>query len=74
MVNKEFIDANKEKIQFLTVKEISEMLRIGSNGAYGLIHSKSFPVVRIGHTYRIPKDPFYAWIGIDSETGGALSG
>jgi excisionase family DNA binding protein len=46
----------------LTIKEIREILKIGSNSAYNLIHSKAFPVIRIGHSYRIPKDPFYAWL------------
>jgi excisionase family DNA binding protein len=46
----------------LTIKEIREILQIGSNSAYNLIHSKAFPVIRIGHSYRIPKDPFYAWL------------
>jgi DNA binding domain, excisionase family len=53
---------NAKTQNVLTVKEISEMLRIGSNGAYALIHSKAFPVVRIGHTYRIPEDSFFTWL------------
>ena len=53
---------NAKTQNVLTVKEIMEMLRIGSNGAYALMHSKSFPVVRIGRAYRIPKDSFLAWL------------
>ena len=47
----------------LTVKEMQEILKSGMNSAYNLIHSKSFPVIKIGHSYRIPKGPFYAWMG-----------
>ena len=47
----------------LTVKELREILRIGTNSAYTLIHSKAFPVIKIGQTYRIPAEPFYAWLG-----------
>ena len=47
----------------LTVKELQQILKIGSNSAYTLIHSKFFPVIKIGQTYRIPAEPFYAWLG-----------
>lgn len=46
----------------LTVKELQEVLKIGTNAAYTLIHSKAFPVIKIGQTYRIPAAPFYAWL------------
>lgn len=46
----------------LTVKEVQGILKIGTNAAYNLIHSKSFPVIRIGQSYRIPAEPFYAWL------------
>ena len=46
----------------LTVKEMQEILKIGSNSAYNLIHSKSFPVRKVGHSYRIPYEPFFRWL------------
>ena len=46
----------------LTVKEVQQILKIGTNSAYNLIHSKAFPVIQIGQTYRIPKASFYAWM------------
>lgn len=46
----------------LTVKEVQEILKIGTNSAYNLIHSKAFPVIKIGQSYRIPRTPFYAWM------------
>lgn len=46
----------------LTVKELQGILKIGTNAAYNLIHSKAFPVIKIGQTYRIPAAPFYAWL------------
>ncbi|WP_300692877.1 helix-turn-helix domain-containing protein [uncultured Oscillibacter sp.] len=47
----------------LTVKELQQILKIGANSAYTLIHSKAFPVIKIGQTCRIPAEPFYAWLG-----------
>lgn len=53
-----------EKAQtILTVEEMRQILKIGTNSAYNLIHSGAFPVIRIGQTYRIPAEPFYAWLG-----------
>ena len=46
----------------LTVKDVQKILNIGVNSAYNLIHSKGFPVIKIGSTYRIPRDAFYAWL------------
>ena len=40
----------------LTVKEVQEILKIGTNSAYNLIHSKAFPVIKIGQSYRIPRN------------------
>lgn len=48
--------------EILTVKEVQQILKIGTNSAYNLIHSKSFPVIKIGQTYRIPAESFYAWL------------
>ena len=52
-----------EKVQeILTVEEMRQVLKIGTNAAYNLIHSGAFPVIKIGQTYRIPAGPFYAWM------------
>lgn len=45
-----------------TVSEIRGILKIGSNSVYNLIHSKSFPVRRIGRSYRIPCESFLLWL------------
>ena len=56
-------DFMSEQVQdILTVKDIQRILKIGTNTAYNLIHSKSFPVIKIGQSYRIPKESFYAWL------------
>lgn len=48
--------------EILTVEEMRQILKIGTNSAYNLIHSGAFPVIKIGQTYRIPAEPFYAWL------------
>lgn len=46
----------------LTVKDVQGILRIGQVSAYSLVRSNVFPVVRIGKSYRIPKDTFVSWM------------
>lgn len=46
----------------LTLKEMQDVLQIGTNSAYALIHSHAFPVIKIGRSYRIPAEPFYDWL------------
>ena len=46
----------------LTVQEVQHILKLGRNAVYNLIHSNSFPIIRIGNLIRIPKEPFYAWL------------
>ena len=42
----------KRENETLTVRDIKQIL----------IHSKSFPVIRIGNSFRVPKEPFYEWM------------
>lgn len=49
-------------VETMTVKEMGAILRIGTNSAYNLIHTKTFPVLRVGNSYRIPVEPFYQWL------------
>lgn len=53
----------------LSVKELSEFLGISKSGAYELVKTKGFPVVKIGARVLTPKDKLIEWI--DKQTGGA---
>ncbi len=46
----------------LTVQEVQKILKLGRNAVYNLVHSNSFPVIRVGNLIRIPKKPFYDWL------------
>lgn len=46
----------------LTLKDVQDILQIGANSAYSLLHSHAFPVIKIGRSYRIPAEPFYDWL------------
>ena len=61
-----------EAQETLTVKDIQRILNIGVNNAYALIHANLFPVIKVGHSYRIPKDDFYAWMHHKPATAAEL--
>ena len=48
--------------RLLTIKDIQEHLQIGRNRMYQLIKIDSFPKIKIGNTYRIPKQKYLEWI------------
>ena len=45
-----------------TVMDIAGILRISRTKAYELVKQKSFPVVSIGRTLRIPAEMFEEWL------------
>lgn len=47
--------------EFLTVKEVAKILKIGMNQAYALCQSYDFPCIKIGVQYRIPVKEFNEW-------------
>lgn len=56
----------EQNVETLTVKEVQQLLNIGSNSAYALIRTGVFPVKKLGHSYRVPKESFYAWLNLQS--------
>lgn len=48
--------------RLLTIKDIQEHLQIGRNRVYQLIKIDSFHKIKIGNTYRIPKQKYLEWI------------
>ena len=51
-----------QRPETLTVREVQQILRIGRNAVYNLMHSNSFPVIKIGNAIRIPRESFCAWL------------
>ena len=48
--------------KFYTMKELAEIIPIGTNNLYNLVHSKGFPSVTINRRILIPIDEFEQWI------------
>lgn len=49
-------------VEMLTVKDIQQHLCLSKNIVYQLIQMDSFPKIKIGNSYRIPKDKYEKWI------------
>lgn len=54
-------EENSEKVM-LDVSDIVKLTGIGRNKAYGLMHSKQFPVRMIGKKRLVHKDIFNEWL------------
>lgn len=50
-----------EKVM-LDVNDIMELTGVGRNKAYGLLHSKQFPVKMLGKKRLVHKDIFNEWL------------
>lgn len=55
MDNREYTKALKHYSMALTVKEVSEILRISTKLVYRLIHDGTIPSIKIGRENRISK-------------------
>ena len=49
-------------ITVYTIKDIQRILGIGKNNAYKLLKLPTFPVIKIGKRYIIPKNEFDTWV------------
>ena len=48
--------------EMLTSRDIQKQLGVSRNTAYKLIRLPGFPKIKIGNSYRIPKDKFEVYI------------
>ena len=46
----------------LCAEEVAQVLGISRAGAYTLMHSEGFPVIRIGKRMIVPRDKFLQWL------------
>lgn len=46
----------------LSADEVAQVLGISRAGAYTLMHSKGFPVLKVGKRLVVPKDKLLIWL------------
>ena len=47
---------------FLNAELVAQVLGISQSGAYDLLHSEGFPVLKIGTRMVVPKEKFRQWV------------
>ena len=66
---KESIYKNYDELPlFLNAETISKLLGISLTTVYELMHTKDFPVLRLGNRLVVPKEKFKKWV--EKNTGG----
>ncbi|MDD4689411.1 MAG: helix-turn-helix domain-containing protein [Eubacteriales bacterium] len=48
--------------QFYTMKELAELMPLGTTNLYNLVHSAGFPSIVINRKILIPVDGFEKWV------------
>ncbi|MBI9113924.1 helix-turn-helix domain-containing protein [Sanguibacter suaedae] len=43
------------RVQFLTVAEVADAMRVSKMTVYRLVHAGELPAVRVGKSYRVPQ-------------------
>lgn len=46
----------RDRVRFLTVAEVAEVMRVSRMTVYRLLHSGELPGVRVGRSFRVPQD------------------
>ena len=49
-------------MEFMSTKELQKELGISKTTAYSLVQSGEVPSIKIGRSYRIPREMFEAWV------------
>jgi excisionase family DNA binding protein len=44
--------------EYITPEQVSEILHLGRNTTYKLINRPDFPKIKLGRSFRIPKEDF----------------
>lgn len=53
---------NNDCLVMYTTKELQTILKCGSRTIYNLMHSKTFPSIKIGRKYFVEKKAFENWL------------
>ena len=66
---KESIYKNYDELPlFLNAETISKLFGISSTTVYELMHTKDFPILKLGNRLVVPKEKFRDWV--DKNSGG----
>jgi excisionase family DNA binding protein len=55
-----------DRVRYLTVAEVAEMMRLSRMTVYRLVHGGELPAVRVGRSFRVPQDALEAYLAASS--------
>ena len=50
------------EVQFLTVAEVAELMRVSKMTVYRLVHAGDLAAVRVGRSFRVPEHAVHAYL------------
>ena len=56
-----------EKIELLTIEQLCQILQIGKNTAYKLLHTGEIKGFRVGRSWKIPRDSVIEYVSNQSK-------
>ena len=63
------MSAGGERVRYLTVAEVAELMRLSRMTVYRLVHGGELPAVRVGRSFRVPQDALDAYLRSHSVEG-----
>lgn len=61
------------RVQFLTVAEVADAMRVSKMTVYRLVHAGELPAVRVGKSFRVPQDALTTYLSTSVIEGDQLS-
>ena len=61
------------RVQFLTVSEVAEVMRVSKMTVYRLVHAGELPAVRVGKSFRVPQDALTSYLAAAYIEGHRIS-
>ena len=55
---------------FFHAEMVAKLLGVSATTAYGLMHRKDFPSIRVGSRLVVPKEKFVEWVNKQTERAG----
>ena len=55
-------EQNFSDVNFLTVQEVAELMRVSKMTVYRMVHAGELPAVRFGRSYRVPQNAVEAYL------------
>jgi len=60
------MSTGSDRVRYLTVAEVAEMMRLSRMTVYRLVHGGELPAVRVGRSFRVPQDALTAYLAASS--------